>query len=54
MKKYLGYFVGAICVMVGIKAGSWVGDQASKGIDRLVDAICKKKTEEPAGEAAAE
>ena len=56
MKKFFGYFVGAMCVYLGIMAGSKAGDALSKGIDKAVDYLCKKKTSETTepAEAAAE
>ena len=56
MKKFLGYFIGAACVYLGIQAGAKAGDAISKGIDKAVDYLCKKKTAEtePAAETAAE
>ena len=51
MKDFAKIFVGAVAVVLGLSAGNWLGDKASKGIDRLVDAVCKKKGE-PAAETA--
>lgn len=42
MKDFAKIFVGAIAVVLGLSAGNWLGDKASKGIDWVVDKACKK------------
>ena len=55
MKDFLKIFVGTVAVVLGLKAGSALGDLAGKGIDKGCDALsnlasCKKEAETPAAE----
>lgn len=47
MKDFLKIFTGTIAVVLGVGAGNWLGDKASKGIDKGFEALGKVLSKKP-------